>query len=166
MEIEDNKSEFKMGQEYFCPECNRNHTKGKIYKEHIKNKRCPALVCKDLIEFQLWDRVVRGRWGVLCPACFDEEAEAAGIRYTWNDVELWPVSWSDWVDKFVDYDPVCEPRGVQSDTPDCAALRKKLSEIEAERDRYRAMVCRLQAELTNARQSSRFRDLLTNRLGL
>ena len=36
MEIENNKSEFEMGQEYFCPECNRNHTKGKIYKDHLK----------------------------------------------------------------------------------------------------------------------------------
>ena len=36
MEIENNESEFEMGQEYFCPECNRNHTKGKIYKEHLK----------------------------------------------------------------------------------------------------------------------------------
>ena len=35
-EIENNEKEFEMGQEYFCPECNRNHTKGKIYKEHLK----------------------------------------------------------------------------------------------------------------------------------
>lgn len=34
-EIEDNDS-FKMGQPYFCNECGRNHTKGKIYKEHLK----------------------------------------------------------------------------------------------------------------------------------
>jgi len=34
-EIEDNDN-FKMGQPYFCKECERNHTKGKIYKEHLK----------------------------------------------------------------------------------------------------------------------------------
>ena len=26
----------KMGEPYFCEECKRNHTKGKIYKEHLK----------------------------------------------------------------------------------------------------------------------------------
>jgi DNA repair protein RadA len=31
-----NKDEFVEGQAYFCPECNRTHTKGKIYKEHLK----------------------------------------------------------------------------------------------------------------------------------
>ena len=29
-------SGFKMGDPYFCTECKRNHTKGKIYKEHIQ----------------------------------------------------------------------------------------------------------------------------------
>ena len=27
---------FEMGEPYFCTECNRNHTKGKIYKEHLE----------------------------------------------------------------------------------------------------------------------------------
>ena len=27
---------FKMGDPYFCTQCDRNHTKGKIYKDHIK----------------------------------------------------------------------------------------------------------------------------------
>ena len=31
-----NKSEFVEGQAYYCPECKRTHTKGKIYKEHLK----------------------------------------------------------------------------------------------------------------------------------
>jgi len=31
-----NKDEFVEGQAYFCPECNRMHTKGKIYKEHLE----------------------------------------------------------------------------------------------------------------------------------
>jgi DNA repair protein RadA len=31
-----NGGEFVDGQAYFCPECKRTHTKGKIYKEHIK----------------------------------------------------------------------------------------------------------------------------------
>ncbi|MFW9969699.1 MAG: DNA repair and recombination protein RadA, partial [Candidatus Odinarchaeota archaeon] len=33
-EIEDNNG-FKMGEPYYCRECKRNHTKGKIYKEHL-----------------------------------------------------------------------------------------------------------------------------------
>jgi DNA repair protein RadA len=33
-EIEDNNG-FEMGQPYYCRECKRNHTKGKIYKEHL-----------------------------------------------------------------------------------------------------------------------------------
>jgi DNA repair protein RadA len=31
-----NEGEFVEGQAYFCPECKRTHTKGKIYKEHLK----------------------------------------------------------------------------------------------------------------------------------
>ncbi len=31
----ENKGEFVEGQAYFCPECKRTHTKGKIYKEHL-----------------------------------------------------------------------------------------------------------------------------------
>ena len=31
-----NGNEFKEGDPYHCPECNRTHTKGKIYKEHLK----------------------------------------------------------------------------------------------------------------------------------
>jgi len=34
IEIENNG--FVEGQEYYCPECKRNHTKGKIYKDHLK----------------------------------------------------------------------------------------------------------------------------------
>jgi len=33
-EIEDNNG-FEMGKPYYCKECKRNHTKGKIYKEHL-----------------------------------------------------------------------------------------------------------------------------------
>jgi hypothetical protein len=50
---------------------------------------------------ETWSAVVRGRWNVLCPACFDEEAEAAGVRYSFAAPggELWPVlSWSDWIE--------------------------------------------------------------------
>jgi hypothetical protein len=48
----------------------------------------------------VWNAVVRGRWNVLCPTCFDEEAEAAGIKYSFNSphTTIWPVlSWSDWL---------------------------------------------------------------------
>ncbi len=34
IEVENNG--FVEGDEYYCPECKRNHTKGKIYKEHLK----------------------------------------------------------------------------------------------------------------------------------
>jgi DNA repair protein RadA len=36
VETKSNGNEFKMGDPYFCPECGRNHTKGKIYKDHLK----------------------------------------------------------------------------------------------------------------------------------
>ena len=31
-----NEADFVEGQAYFCPECKRTHTKGKIYKDHLK----------------------------------------------------------------------------------------------------------------------------------
>ncbi len=34
--VEMNNDGFVEGEEYYCPECKRNHTKGKIYKEHLK----------------------------------------------------------------------------------------------------------------------------------
>jgi len=37
-ETEDNESS-EMGQPYFCKECKRNHTKGKIYKDHLNFAR-------------------------------------------------------------------------------------------------------------------------------
>jgi len=46
----------------------------------------------------VWDHVVRGRWNVLCLMCFDEEAQIQGIRFTWDAVRLYPVSWSSWGD--------------------------------------------------------------------
>lgn len=46
------------------------------------------------VEHAVWASVVRGRWNVLCPTCFDEEAQLAGIVYSFGD--LHPVSWSGW----------------------------------------------------------------------
>jgi len=40
-----------------------------------------------------WRTVVLNRWRKLCPSCFDIEAEKAGMRYTFTDVEA--MSWSD-----------------------------------------------------------------------
>jgi hypothetical protein len=37
--------------------------------------------------------VVLNRWRVICPSCFDVEAEKAGVRYSFSDLE--GVSWSD-----------------------------------------------------------------------
>ena len=31
----DNSNGFEMGEPYYCKECKRNHTKGKIYKDHL-----------------------------------------------------------------------------------------------------------------------------------
>jgi hypothetical protein len=44
-----------------------------------------------------WNAVSRGRWNVLCPTCFDEEAEAAGVRYRFGEVH--PVSWNMWEER-------------------------------------------------------------------
>lgn len=63
----------------------------------------PGEVCKrccrrNVIGFNLpdevWQAVVRDRWNVLCPTCFDEEAQLAGVRYSFSDI--YPVSWSEW----------------------------------------------------------------------
>jgi hypothetical protein len=44
----------------------------------------------------VWIAVVRGRWNVLCPTCFDEEAQIAGVPYHSNPgTEL--ITWSDWL---------------------------------------------------------------------
>lgn len=66
-------------------------------------RRWPGEVCKrchrrNVIGFvvpdETWQTVVKNRWNVLCPTCFDEEAEACGIAYTLS--EVYPVSWSMW----------------------------------------------------------------------
>lgn len=43
---------------------------------------------------EIWQKVVRDRWNVLCPACFDIEAQRLGIAYVFDTVH--PVSWSSW----------------------------------------------------------------------
>jgi hypothetical protein len=40
-----------------------------------------------------WKTVVLNRWRKLCPGCFDVEAEKAGVRYTFKDLDA--VSWSE-----------------------------------------------------------------------
>lgn len=40
-----------------------------------------------------WKTVVLNRWRVLCASCFDVEAEKAGVRYTFTDLEA--QSWSE-----------------------------------------------------------------------
>jgi hypothetical protein len=37
--------------------------------------------------------VVLNRWRIICPSCFDAEAEKAGVRYSFADLD--GVSWSD-----------------------------------------------------------------------
>lgn len=59
---------------------------------------CGRCNCRNTIGFavsdDVWAAVSRGRWNVLCPTCFDIEAEAAGVPYRFLGV--WPVSWSSW----------------------------------------------------------------------
>jgi len=44
---------------------------------------------------EAWDRVVKERWDILCPSCFDELAEEQEIRYLFDE-DVYPVSWSEW----------------------------------------------------------------------
>jgi len=42
---------------------------------------------------EAWRTVVLNRWRKLCPSCFDTEAEKAGVRYKFVDVEA--MSWAE-----------------------------------------------------------------------
>lgn len=42
---------------------------------------------------EAWRTVVLNRWRVICPSCFDQEAERAGVRYSFANLE--GMSWSD-----------------------------------------------------------------------
>ena len=42
---------------------------------------------------EAWKVVVLNRWRILCPSCFDMEAEKAGVRYSFKDLD--GQSWSD-----------------------------------------------------------------------
>lgn len=47
----------------------------------------------------IWNAVVRDRWNVLCPSCFDIEAHIADVRYTFaspNPISPNLISWSEW----------------------------------------------------------------------
>jgi hypothetical protein len=41
---------------------------------------------------EAWKTVVLNRWRKLCPSCFDTEAEKAGVRYSFGDLD--GMSWS------------------------------------------------------------------------
>jgi hypothetical protein len=42
---------------------------------------------------EAWKTVVLNRWRKLCPSCFDQLAEQAGVAYAFTDLEA--RSWSD-----------------------------------------------------------------------
>jgi hypothetical protein len=42
---------------------------------------------------EAWKTVVLNRWRILCPSCFDAEAEKAGVRYSFTELE--GQSWSE-----------------------------------------------------------------------
>lgn len=44
-----------------------------------------------------WEAVVGGEFNILCLACFDERAEAKGVRYTVLDT-VRPIAWWEWED--------------------------------------------------------------------
>lgn len=63
----------------------------------------PGEVCKgcgrrNVIGFRVaddvWQEVAPEGKNVLCPSCFDELAEAAGVAYSF--LEVFPVTWSAW----------------------------------------------------------------------
>ncbi len=42
---------------------------------------------------EAWKIVVLNRWRQICPSCFDQEAEKAGVAYNFRDLE--GRSWSE-----------------------------------------------------------------------
>jgi hypothetical protein len=42
---------------------------------------------------EAWRTVVLNRWRIVCPSCFDAEAEKAGVLYSFVDLD--GMSWSD-----------------------------------------------------------------------
>lgn len=59
-----------------CSKCNRR----KVVAYHVEPESA-------------WTTVVLNRWRILCASCFDIEAEKAGVRYTFTDLEA--QSWSE-----------------------------------------------------------------------
>lgn len=66
--------------------------------------RCQGEICKRClrnvvigfsVDDEIWDKVSAGRWNILCPQCFDEEAQRLHVEYRFGPV--YPVSWSDWM---------------------------------------------------------------------
>lgn len=58
-------------------------------------KRCERRnVVGFVVSDGVWGLVARGRWPTLCPTCFDEEAEAAGVTYEF--LSVYAVAWSSW----------------------------------------------------------------------
>jgi hypothetical protein len=59
---------------------------------------CQKCSLRNVVTFRIepeeaWALVVLNRWREICPSCFDQEAERAGVSYQFMDVEA--VSWSD-----------------------------------------------------------------------
>ena len=60
-------------------------------------KRCFRANCIGFsVPDEVWAAVVRSRWTLLCPLCFDEEAKKGGVPYEFT--ALYPVTWSTWAD--------------------------------------------------------------------
>lgn len=81
------------------------YAKGVVFHADVSRETgpWPGEVCKrcdrpNRIGFsvadEVWQEVVRGRWNVLCPQCFDDEASEAGVAYVFG--ALYPVTWSMW----------------------------------------------------------------------
>lgn len=47
----------------------------------------------DVVPPEAWRTVVLNRWRLLCPQCFDLEAQQAGVAYSFANLEA--MSWSE-----------------------------------------------------------------------
>ena len=103
---------FEMGDPYYCTECKRNHTKGKIYKEHLSFAKFNGVKKEEI------DQVIEG----------DEEFSKETIDPT---VTLSPEELEDVIEEFPDYEDemeleIVEKSTIENDSKACVDAVKKL----------------------------------------
>ncbi|MFW9882495.1 MAG: hypothetical protein ACFFG0_56250, partial [Candidatus Thorarchaeota archaeon] len=97
------KSEFVEGEAYYCPECKRTHTKGKVYKEHLKYAQ--------LENFE----------EELNPNTYDDEEE---LREAFNELE--EEDSSDEIDILLEDEKISDNDDDETDLNECVDAVKKL----------------------------------------